>query len=122
MKTIICTTIVWMMTMTVCYGQNSFFRDVHAATRAFEIKDQQDRVDRQKAMEVGRTLFGVDKRWSDQKSEFSGTLFDRRYANDFQIGDWGCVREILEVINKVNSNQCLVISIAGRSEFLDETP
>jgi hypothetical protein len=110
MKPIVLTTIVWVLSATICYGQVRATQAGSAEARQ-KIQEQIDKLREQRAeldqsVKTGRDLFGDDEQY--RSSEYAGTLA-RKTPPDFSIGDWGRNGQPLEVLSKVSQKECLVL-------------
>jgi hypothetical protein len=115
MKThsVLCVLAVWALIVTVSYGQDE--HDVqrwknHRLEEEQEVEriKAETKAEDQKNMESGRHLFGASKNWTEDEME--GTLA-KKQPPDFEIGDWGCIRNALQVVNTVSKTECLVTII-----------
>jgi len=112
MKYLAATVIAWASLAVVCNGQVRALTRGSAGARA-AMADvaarQADLAEHNRAVEMGRELFGSDKRWSaSNENEFSGPL-SRKTADEFKVGDWGCTAVGFKVLNKVSDTECLVL-------------
>ena len=115
MRVILLTMVAWALTVAVSLRADQFSDPSFARAAA---EDREREAEEQKALEAGRSLFGVDEQWDrwrraaapflrrtdrdpwDKDKRAAGTL-PGKYPPDFKIGDWGCTTGTFRVINKV---------------------
>lgn len=116
MKTVVLTMAVWALTAAASYGQVRAVQRGSAAEAQLRAEHRQamgdtaeQRAEREKALETGRSLFGVDERLTGpSRADLVGTLV-RKAPTDYGIGDWGYTGLSFQVLNKVSDTECLVL-------------
>lgn len=115
MKAFLAITAMAFLVVETSYGQGravlqGSLEDAEARRNAW-IDPQLIAAKREKGIDSGRCLFGVDERWtavfdSKGKSEFAGTLFIKQLP-DFRVGDWGCSDDFYTVLQRLGDNALL---------------
>jgi len=123
MKTILLSMGLWVLGAAVGYGQiraiewgspDHYERIIEDrqqlvdAKRAAEEKAAKRRAEKKKCLDSGRSLFGVDERWTEQRGGVGGTLVGKP-PSGFKIGDWGCTSAQFRILDKVSSTEFLVL-------------
>ena len=116
MRTIILTMVVSALTAAASFGQVRAVQRGSAAEAQLRAEHRQamgdtaeQKAEREKALETGRRLFGVDERLTgESRGELTGTLV-RGPPTDYGIGDWGYTGLIFQVLDKVSDTECLVL-------------
>ena len=115
MRAFLAITTMAFLVVEASYGQGravlqGSLEDAEARRNAW-IGAQMIAAKRERGIDSGRYLFGVDERWtaafdSKGKSEFAGTLFIKQLP-DFRVGDWGCSDDFYTVLQKLGENALL---------------
>ncbi len=139
MKTILFTSAVWLTLAAACYGQ---VRAVEAGSaEAYELMRRQlqtlnlgppvsieqqiaarerkkKQIEYDKALDVGRSVFGADPRWTASRERAEGgTLIDKAPI-DFAIGDWGCTSTPFRLISIISESEVLAMPMQDSTRVM----
>jgi formylglycine-generating enzyme required for sulfatase activity len=121
MKTTALTMVAWLMMAVACYGQASdeeligntmdFSDRVKRQEQELAKEQAAKKVEHDRAVAVGRSLFGADKRWMEDRSISdswsTGTVFGKSPLA-YTVGDWGYTELEFRVIGRAGKD-CLVL-------------